>query len=248
MSNIQQIVTRQINQWNLERKSVQELQSSDSSTVGIRAVDQKPIVTLSRERGCRGQEIAKLLSHELQYGLFGRQIIDYIAQHLGVRSELVESLDEKDRSELELWVGNLFSDHLFDHDEYSHALCEVMRAISLQGGLVIIGRGANHILKSANAFHVRVVAPVKTRMRNLLELEGKSETRALEEINRVDEERRHFVKRYFKRDIDNPIDYDLVINAEHLPIHAITKTIMATMRARGWSFENTGGDKRRRSV
>ena len=111
MSNIQQIITRQITQWNLDRQALQELQSDDSASIGVRAADQKPVVTLSRERGCRGQEIAKLLSHELQYGLFGRQIIDYIAAHLGVRSELVESLDEKDRSELELWVGNLFSNH-----------------------------------------------------------------------------------------------------------------------------------------
>ncbi|MDP8243086.1 MAG: cytidylate kinase-like family protein [Candidatus Hinthialibacter antarcticus] len=248
MSNLQQMLTRQINQWNLERQAVQELQSSDSSSIGVRAADQKPVVTLSRERGCRGQEIAKLLSHELQYGFFGRQVIDYIAEHLGVRSELVESLDEKDRSELELWVGNLFSDHAFDHDEYSHALSEVMRAISLQGGLVVIGRGANYILRNANAFHVRVIAPVKTRIRNLLEQEGMSEAQAHAEIKRVDNERKQFVKRYFHQDINNPIFYDLVINAEHLQIHSITKTVIAAMRARGWSLAYTGGDKRRRTA
>ncbi|MBZ0255964.1 cytidylate kinase-like family protein, partial [bacterium] len=186
MSELQQIVTRQINRWNLERKTSEQLQALDKSQAGARPAELKPIVTLSRERGCRGQEIAKLLSHELQYGFFGRQIIDYIAEHLGVRSELVESLDERDRSELEFWVGNLFSDHAFDHDEYLHALSEVMRAISLQGGLVIVGRGANYILRNASAFHVRIISPLETRIRNLHELEGMSETKAKEEIKRVD--------------------------------------------------------------
>lgn len=243
MSEIQQIVSRQVNRWNIERKAAHDESVSEDA---VRIAQTRPIVTLSRQRGCRGHEIAKLLAYHLQYGHFDSEIVDFIARHLGVRSELVESLDEKDRSEMELWVRNLFASQVFDHDEYSRALAEVMRTAALQGGLVIVGRGGNFMLQNDNAFHVRIIAPLELRIKSLMETEGKTREAAVEDIEKTDHARSKFIRRYFKRDIDDPLGYNLTINLSHYPVHAVPKIVIAAMRARGWPLEFTGGDKRKR--
>ncbi len=243
MSDIQVLVSRQVKKWDVERKAHEEALKENEEHIEP-SVKVKPVITISRQRGCRGYELAKLLAHELQYGLFDRTIVDYIAQHMGVRSELVESLDEKNRSELELWVSSILSQKVFDHDEYIHALSEAVKTTALQGGVVILGRGSNFILAGTGAFHLRFVAPLEYRIRTLCEFERMNEKQAMEEIRKVDQERSDFVYRYFKRPINDPAAYDLTINMENTTLNSAVKIALTALRAKGWSWEMTGGEKR----
>jgi len=244
MSDIHVIVSRQVKRWDMERMAFEKA-VKDKSEVAERFARVKPVITVSRQRGCRGHELAKLLAHELKYGLFDRRIVDYIVQHMGIRCELVESLDERDRSELELWVNSILTQQTFDHDEYIRALGEAIKTTAMQGGVVILGRGGNFLLSDTSTFHIRLVAPEAVRIRNLHELEGMSETQALEEIKKVDRARADFIHRYFKRSIDDPTAYDLIMNMEKTTLDGAVKTIRSALRARGWSLEATGGDKRK---
>ncbi|MFB3787859.1 MAG: AAA family ATPase [bacterium] len=242
MPDIHHIVSRQVRRW-MQDREIQE-RARQEHQEALRPCEIKPVVTVSRQRGSRGHELAKLLAHELNYGLFDHKIVNFIADHIGARSELVESLDERDRSELELWVKGMLSGNIFSHDHYIHALIEVLKTVSLQGSVVIVGRGANSILAGTNAFHLRVVAPEKVRIRNLVELEGMTEALAAADIKRVDRERADFFKRYFHKDINDPTQYDMVINTANTPLDAAVKTVLSALRARGWTMELTGGDKR----
>ncbi|MBN2326718.1 MAG: cytidylate kinase-like family protein [Candidatus Omnitrophica bacterium] len=246
MSDIHVIVSRQVKRWELERRAFEEAREEEKKALE-RPADVKPVVTISRQRGCRGKDLAKLLAHELDYGFFDRDIVDYIARHMGIRSELVESLDEKDRSELELWINSLLSKRVFDHDEYIRALGEAVKTTALQGGVVILGRGANFLLADTAAYHVRLTAPLPVRVDNLCQFEGMSESQAREEIKKVDRERSGFVYRYFKKSIEDPLAYDLTINIAKSTLDGTIKIIRSALRARGWPLELTGGDKRRKS-
>jgi len=243
MSDIHLIVSRQVKRWNMENDVYEKARQEDQSIMA-RPSDNKPVVTVSRQRGCRGHELGKLLAHELQYGLFDRKIVDYIAKHIGIRSELVESLDEKNRSKLELWIKNLVSEKVFDHDEYIKSLGEAIKALAIQGGVVVVGRGSNFLLANTPAFHLRVVAPEEFRIRTLKEIEGMSEKQATDEIKRVDNERAEYVKRYFKQPIENPAAYDMVINMATTTLDGAVKVILTALRTRKWPLEDIGGDKR----
>ncbi len=244
MPNIHQIVNRQINLWNAERAAFEKHRQEESSFEAEHLADLKPVVTISRERGSRGKQLAKLLSRELQYGLFDRQIIDYLSQQASLRRHVVESLDEQDRSYLELWVEGMFSMQITDHDDYIRGLIEVVKTTALQGGVVILGRGANYILSGTSAYRVRTVAPIDLRVRNLMDTEGMSEKQARDEIKKVDQDRAQYVKRYFQRDINDATGYDLVINLGSHTLDAAVKIIRSGLRARGWAVELIGGDKR----
>jgi len=246
MPSIHHIVNRQINRWNLEREAFEKRRQEQQAPFVQRPAELKPVVTLSRQRGSRGKELAKLLSEELRYGLFDREIIDYIAEHVSVRREVVESLDEHDRSELEMWIDGLLCRRITDRDDYIRALGEVMKTVSLQGGVVILGRGANHLIPQTAGYRIRTVAPVPVRIRNLMEFEGMSEELAREEIKKIDQRRARFVERYFRKNINDPEDYDIVLNLATHTLDSAVKIVLSALRARGWAMELTGGDKRAR--
>ena len=85
---------------------------------------------------------------------------------------------------------------------------EQIKTASLQGGVVILGRGANYLLGGSPAYRIRVVAPLETRIRNLMDSIGMSENQAREEIRTIDHDRAQFVKRYFQKNIDDPTEYE----------------------------------------
>lgn len=240
MTKVHEIINRQIGRWRLEKDAIESAANDEAPSLS----HAKPVVTLSRQRGCRGREMAKFLAHELHYGLFDQRIVDEIAEDVGVKRDLVESLDEKDRSVLELWVENILHQKIFDYDEYIHELAKIFKTAAIQGGMVIVGRGANLMLKESSAFHVRLVASKEIRIRNIMESEGMNTTQAMKEIDRVDHGREHFIRRYFRKDIDDPMLYDLVINMGKFSIEAGAKVIISAMRAHGYSIADTGGDKR----
>lgn len=203
MSEIYRIVDRQINRWNVEREALDRRYLEEEAARPVRPSERKPVVTISRQRGCRGKELGKILSHNLHYGLFDKEIIEYIAENTHVRREVIESLDEKDKSDLQTWIDGILSGKITDHDDYVQNLSKLVKTTALQGGVVILGRGANYFLSETSAYRVRIIAPLAKRVQNLVDLEGKPEKQAREEIKRVDRERSEFVHRYFQKDIDD---------------------------------------------
>ena len=243
MTDIRGFVDRQIRRWNIERQALERRQEEVADTA-VRPPDLRPVLTLSRQHGSRGRELAKVLSHELKLGAFDRQVIEFISRDGGVKSSVVKALDEQERSNLEVWVEGMLSQRIFDSDDYIHGLGEVIRSASMHGGILIVGRGANFFLSESQAYRVRIVASESVRIHNLVQAGGMSELKAREDLHRIDDERSRFVKNYFKKDIDDPTVYDLVLNIGMHTLEEAVKVILSGVRARGWPVEHTGGDKR----
>jgi len=82
----------------------------------------------------------------------------------------------------------------------------------------------------------------------MVEIEGMTEAQAAAEVKRVDRERADFFRRYFHKEINEPTQYDMVINMANTSLDAAVKTVLTALRARGWTMELTGGDKRAKVV
>lgn len=52
------------------------------------------------------------------------------------------------------------------------------------------------------------------------------------------------MKRYFHKDINDPVDYDLILNLATHTLEGAVKIILSALRAKGWTMKLTGGDKR----
>ncbi len=221
MTSIDAIVNRQLLKWELERKNAVREKKTGPLTPRI--------VTVSRQLGSRGSYFAEKLASRLGYQNLHREIIDALCQSSGYRKRIVESLDERFRSQLELLVEGLLTGQSVDHSDYHRHLCRVVLSMSHLGGVVLTGRGGNFILGPKRGFHIRFVAPKKTRMANLVRYTGVSDSVAASRIEASDTERKEFVSKVFAADNDDARHYDLVINTRFIDVNDVLDVTMQLM-------------------
>lgn len=224
--SIDKLIERQVGRWNLERQKRLEAEKNGEKPV-IR-----PIVTISRQRGSRGRHLAEKLAEKLGYELLHREVIDKICESAGYRRRIIESLDDKVRSRIELWFDGVFRGPYIDSTDYFRHLYKVIMSIAEHGGVVVVGRCANFILAHDQGFHIRVVCALPTRIGNLIRYQNFTRDQAEKEIKEFDRSRAELVRRNFRREIDDPQAYDLVINTTSIDIENAVRLAEMGMQAK----------------
>lgn len=203
----QQIVEEQVQRWQLLKKTAPEKQVS-------------PTVTLSREPGSGGRVVAEALAAELGFDIFHQEMIQQLSENTRVQHRLLETLDERGMNVLEEWISSLVNERHLWPDQYLKHLMKLVGVIARHGSAVIVGRGANFILPPECCLKLRVIAPRRTRIENVARLHEVTRQEAERRVIRTESERRAFVRKYFNADIDDPLNYDMVINAGRLDVKA----------------------------
>ena len=110
---------------------------------------------------------------------------------------------------------------------------EVIESIAAeQPNLVIIGRGANIILKDTpNSLHIGVSAPIEFRIPVVMEREQLNQEEAEKYIRQVDNARVHYFKKHFGTTHPNPHDYHAIINTGIMSMQDAAKLIESYVRS-----------------
>jgi hypothetical protein len=195
-----------------------------------------PAITISRMLGIPARETAALVARGLGFHVFDREILEAVARDVRLGDRIVESLEEGKKSTLDTWLQACFGfeTRVIDPASVHHVIGRVIRGISLHGSAVIVGRGANFILRGTDAFRVRLIAPLELRLQAVATgALGEPMTTALaqEEIERHAEERRAFMRRHFRADIDDLSAYDAVFNLRRLDPEHAARLIVDAYRA-----------------
>lgn len=149
------------------------------------------VVTISRQYGSGGDEIARRVSAALGYRLFNKQMVDEAARQSGISVSQVLDLSEDNypvRTFLDKLFGSMASgamigfggaDGTFMLETDRMALDEnssfelVKRAVTGAcdgGNLVVVGRGGQLLMKDEPcALHVRIEAPYEARVNRIKE-------------------------------------------------------------------------------
>ncbi len=189
-----------------------------------------PVITISRQPGSGDHIFAHRIAEELNLDIFDDKIIHEIAESARMSEKVVSSLDEKMRSTLDNWIQFLKTTRFFFSDKYFLHLTKVIGATGRHGGALIIGRGANLILPADEALRIRLIAPMAVKIKNLSEGLDISPQEAEERIVRMEAERKAFIKKHFKVDIDDPINYDLVINTEFMDTDKLINMVKSSLK------------------
>ena len=191
------------------------------------------VITISRQYGSGGDEIASRLSELLGYRRFDKQMMAQVASEEGLPSkEVIDS--PEDRHQV---LG--FFDRLFGHkvaeaweskDEASGARTveigelDSKRFVTLvrslvqiayeQGNVVILGRGGQAILRDQpGVLHVRIEAPFDERVRRVKEQQRFASPEAARDfVAGRDRAGADYLRTYYKVDWDEPELYHLTIN------------------------------------
>lgn len=191
-----------------------------------------PYLTISRELGSGGDAVARLVAEKLGWPLFDREIIEAIAEKTHVREELVAQFDEHVRSAFDTYLQNLYTGRIFDAPKYLYHLSQVLLGIVELGQAVILGRGANLILPSANGLRARIVAPHALRVKNLMRERAVQEKEAAQLLAAHAQEQKAFFQRYFHNDPNDPVTYDVVVNTEGVAPERVAKFLARLLAAK----------------
>lgn len=205
-------------------------------------------VTVAREYGSGGGVIAGRLAEKLGWSLLDHQVVTQVARNLGISESEAEVHDEHVEGfsqrllESMRYAGIPDSGLLLtgqdgevapvDDKTYNKALSRVLLAAYNLGNVVVVGRGAQAILKPyRDVLRILVVAPLDKRIPYVMEREGLDEAAARERIKQKDHDRRHAFKEFYHCDPDDEHLYDLVINTGFLDLQtAVDLCLLALQR------------------
>ena len=170
------------------------------------------ILTISREFGSGGQEIGKAVAQTEGYDYLSKdKIFEEIKAAGGKWKEWAENLDEQTPS---IWERFDWSFKGF------LALIEnIILTHALNDNVVITGRGGNYILAGIpHVLRLRVEAPMEQRIDRIIKREGIDRKNALDMVKKVDHDRAGFIHTVFDKKIDDPADYDMILNTGDMSI------------------------------
>jgi cytidylate kinase len=198
------------------------------------------VVTVSREYGAGGGEVARRLAEVLGWELLDRELLHQAAAVEHVPDADLERLDEKAVS-----MADRFRLHP-PHQQYLHGLTEATRRAAARGNVVLVGRGARHLLGDApDAFHLRLVAPREWRVRRMAALEAAPPEQVLARCLEADRTRERFTRYFFGAAALRPDQYDLVANTGRVPLDDVASVVAALLRDDGVRTPVAGPSGRR---
>jgi cytidylate kinase len=165
-----------------------------------------------REAGTAGPLVAHEVGTRLAWPVYHYELLERIAQEMGLRVSLLESLDERRQSWLRETVQSFALVPTVSESAFVRHLIETILSLGAHGECLIVGRGAALILPAETTLRVRLVAPPEERITVFSQRFGLSRAEAARQVEATDRERMRFIKDHFLQDPTNPHLYDLVLN------------------------------------
>ena len=195
------------------------------------------VITMTREMGSLGKDVAAGLADDLGLEVIHHEHVEHdVAARMSLRESDVHRFLEGTPSLLERWkVGKA-------------ALCrctaEEIFALAAKGDVIIRGWGATALLRRVpHVLRVRVCAPMPFRvdvMQKRLGLDDPDVARR--EIRRNDAAHTRIVRGMSNADWEGPLNYDLVLNTERVPIAQCVRQVRAL--AESGAFDESEGSRR----
>ena len=181
------------------------------------------IITIEREYGSGGGEIAQLLSKQLGWKLWDELLTEEIARLANCPKTVVEVREEKN-DPLYYRLFKSFLRGSFEGSLNAHKLNVVDSESILKftervvlhaaktGHSIIVGRGSQHFLRNRpDALRIFLYAPRENKIRRLI-AGGKTEKEAQQRVDSLDQERAAFILKYFNVEWPDRDVYHAMIN------------------------------------
>jgi cytidylate kinase len=214
------------------------------------------IITIRGQLGSGAPDIGKRVAERLQIDYVDREIIAEVAKQLDYPEKKIESQEMPTTSTIKrigdalvrsyppsISAGGIsapmpmylpVTEAPLDDESYLKGLETTIKELAKESPIVISGRGSQFILKdNPDAFHVLVAAPLATRINRVMGSMNLDKKAAKQEIKKYDGSRHEFIKRYFKADIEDPNNYDLVISTEHFSYEDVASIIIDSLTLQG---------------
>ena len=178
------------------------------------------IITISGEMGSFRDELALEICERGGLECINRRILmDAVKDSFDLSRDEMQLLAEQGPAMLDMGdrKRRVFAAHL------ESVVLEYARG----GGVVLVGRGANLLLRLVpGVLRVRTVAPLELRAQRVANAESLSLDRARRLATAVDQQRRAYMAHVFGSDWGSALNYDLILNMGRLSMEQAALTVL----------------------
>lgn len=209
-----------------------------------------PVVTVTRQFGAGGSEVAARVATQLGWSLLDNAFIERAARGLGTTPAIVEALEERTPSLVErlatalaLGVNEPMATPLPGgmpptEGQWLEVARQLIEDAASREPVVVVGRGAQVILGDrADAFHVLCTAPRAMRVARVQEREQLSTAEASRLVDERNRQRGQFVAQHWRRDWLEASQYHLCVNTGWLGVPEAAALIADSVR---WWMRDRG--------
>ncbi len=195
------------------------------------------IVTVSRRFGAGGHTLGEKLCERFGFRLVDELAIDKLALEHKLSPNWLTAVEKEASSTFLSILSGIVSRGLFykhpgstperdDPQKYIRFLTNTFTAMANEGGYVIVGRGAQFILKGhPKAIHVLLVADYESRVSFIVEHHNLSRSKAASVIRGREKERAALASCLFEANIDDPTLYHIVLNTSLMPYEDVVESV-----------------------
>lgn len=180
------------------------------------------IMTVSRQSGSLGEEIAGLLSSKLGFRLQNRSVMEQAVNGGDFPEIQLERYEEHSPS---------FRDNFTTgKDVYLDRLKTAILESAVSGKVVFLGRGSQFVL-GGTAFHVRIIASHDVRVKRVMSLLNCNHKTADRYCRKSDHDRSGFNRFFFGGQWSDPSVYSITLCTDHLDAESAANIIAEAFRA-----------------
>ena len=190
-----------------------------------------PCLTVSRQSGIDTSTLCEKLIqlfknfYSEDWAYFDNDLIKRVIDDHGLSPRIQKFLSE----ERESAISQMFNELLGIHPPIIKLVRQMMDTIlnlAEFGHLILIGRGSNIITSHLNnSYHIRLVAPFEDRIRCIQKTENLTKEMAKKMVLKEDQNRKDYLCRTFKKNIDDPLLYNIIINTSKFSFDDLVKCI-----------------------
>lgn len=185
------------------------------------------IITIGREFGSGGRELARRLAEELGYAYYDQEILREIASRTQLSESYVRAIVEHSPvTSYPIHVVRSFHPIMSPVMDQTNKVCQeqtaIIKELAEKSDCVIVGRCADYILRDSNPIRVFVYADMQEKIKRCREKSGDAESLSDKELEKqiksIDKNRKKYYDFYTGQEWGNRRNYDLLINTTNIPI------------------------------
>ncbi len=201
----------------------------------------KFIITINREAGTGGHEIAEKVSEMLNIKLYDKTFLAHILEKFKLTPKEAEEIKA---SKPNWWTEfcrfyKQFGATASTADENSkvnsqqlyHAEAKALRDLAEQESCIIVGRTGFHVFKDTpDTIRIFLIADMEHRMERMMKKNNLDEKEARKKIEELDKARENFTKTFAGVSRYDARNYDFVINVTPFTTDQVAKFLVNNIR------------------
>lgn len=201
---------------------------------------QKKIITISRQFACGGREIGKMVADKLAIDFYDKELLNIVAKKSGYSVEFLEETGEFVNTSL---LFNVATSAMMGHRQFVQsgdmpiadkvyvAQHNIIKELAEKGPCVIIGRGADYILKDRDdCLNVFIHADMDFRKDRAVNVYNMNEKNIEKEIIKRDKRRASHYNHYSDSTWGASTNYHITLNSSALGFEKCAEIILSLVK------------------